>query len=92
MDKKQLEEAIQRMENELLMHDAKFADNPVHLNCRARFLDVISSLRSTLANELVHSPVEPVENELNFEPDDSGQIDFHPGRIPFVDRKSRKTI
>jgi hypothetical protein len=93
MDKKQLEDTIHCIESELLIHDSKFAGNPVHLNCRSRFLDVISSLRSSLVNELTHTTVSSHENELNFEPDGFGQIDFHPGSsIPYLDRKSKKSI
>lgn len=78
MDKRQCEEAIIRLEKELDLHSTKFADNPVHMGCRSRFLKVIDSLRTELAKELVKAPYEEYD-QLNFDPEDFGQVDFQPG-------------
>lgn len=90
MDTKQCQEAIYKIEMELDLHDTKFADNPVHANCRTRFLNVLASLRNELADQLIRPPQANSQHELNFEPDDLGQIDFHPGRNLFNDRKPKK--
>lgn len=46
MDEKQIEEIIQRIQNELQVHDEKFAGEEAHQNCKERFVKVIADLKA----------------------------------------------
>ena len=48
MDRMMLKAAIQKIEDERKVHDAKFAGNPVHKDCIPRFDKVLANLKSDL--------------------------------------------
>jgi hypothetical protein len=48
MDKYYLLTVIERLENEVKIHDQKFKDNPIHNNCLPRFEKTLFSLKEEL--------------------------------------------
>jgi hypothetical protein len=48
MDKYYLLNAIDRLKNEIQVHDQKFQNNPVHNNCLPRMEKTLSSLQDEL--------------------------------------------
>jgi len=49
MDKYYLLNVIDRLRNEIQIHDQKFQNNPVHNNCLPRMEKTLSSLQDELA-------------------------------------------
>ncbi len=49
MDRQYLKEMIRRIEEEMAVHDSKFAGNPAHDNCLPRFEMVIARMKAELA-------------------------------------------
>ena len=89
MDRQQLHDIISRLEEHMRTHDLRFADNPAHVDCRSRFLKVLSGLQIDLANKMVNSNVaksklSSYEGLLNFAPEsDLGQdlfLNFAPDK------------
>jgi hypothetical protein len=49
MDKYYLIAVIDRLQAEMLVHDTKFAGNPMHKDCQTRFKKTLLSLQEELA-------------------------------------------